>query len=57
MLAWITANLATILICFVLLVIAALVIAHLIRNKKRGKTSCGCGCAGCALHGSCHQKH
>ena len=57
MLAWITANLATILVCFVLLVIVTLVIAHLIRNKKRGKTSCGCNCAGCALHGSCRQEH
>lgn len=57
MLAWITANLATILVCFVLLVIAALVIWYLIRNKKRGRTSCGCDCGGCALHGSCHQKH
>lgn len=54
MLAWITANLATILVCFILLVIVALVITHLIRNKKRGRASCGCNCAGCALHGSCH---
>ena len=57
MLVWITVNLATILVCSVLLVIAALVITYLIRNKKRGKTSCGCSCAGCALHSSCHQKH
>jgi len=56
MLAWIAANLATILVCLVLLVIAALVIAHLIRNKKRGKTSCGCDCSGCSLHGSCHRE-
>lgn len=57
MLAWITANLATILACFVLLVSVALVITYLIRNKRRGRTSCGCNCAGCALRGSCHQKH
>lgn len=57
MLAWITANLVTILVCLVLLLIVMLVIAYLIRNKKRGKTSCGCDCAGCALHGSCHPKH
>lgn len=57
MLAWITANLVTILVCFILLVSVALVITYLIRNKRRGRTSCGCNCAGCALRGSCHQKH
>lgn len=24
------------------------------KNKKQGKSSCGCGCENCAMKGSCH---
>jgi hypothetical protein len=24
--------------------------------KKKGKTTCGCGCANCAMNGTCHKK-
>ncbi len=54
MLQWIEANLSTILICFALIVIVAMIIWHLVRQKKQGKSSCGCTCAHCALSGSCH---
>ena len=54
MLHWIGANLGSILICLVLIAIVALIIRHLVRQKKQGKSSCGCGCANCAMHGSCH---
>ena len=54
MLQWIGANLGTILICLVLLAIVTFIIVHLIRQKKQGKSSCGCNCAHCAMHGSCH---
>lgn len=54
MLAWITENLATIIICAVLLAAVAAIIAGMIRNKKKGKTSCGCGCSTCSMSGSCH---
>ena len=39
----------TVLICAGLVAIVALVIAYLIKNKKAGKSSCGCGCSGCAM--------
>ncbi len=52
--AWLAANLATILICAVLIAVVALIIVHMIREKRQGKSSCGCGCAGCAMNGSCH---
>ena len=48
MFAWIAENLATILI--------TLIILSLVKNKKKGKTSCGCNCAHCAMAGSCHKK-
>lgn len=57
MLAWISENIATIIVCAVLVAIVALIIVRLIRNKKQGKTSCGCGCANCPSAGICHQSN
>ena len=56
MLHWISANLSTILISIALLAIVVLIIRGLVRQKKQGKSSCGAGCAHCAMHGQCHGK-
>ena len=56
MFAWITQNLGTILISAVLLVIVIAIVRYLIRQKKQGRSSCGCYCAHCAMHGECHGK-
>lgn len=56
MLTWISENIATIIICAVLLAIVATVIVGMVRNKKKGKSSCGCGCANCPMSGKCHSK-
>ena len=56
MLQWIGANLGTILVCLVLLAIITFIIVYLVRQKKQGKSSCGCNCAHCAMHGSCHSQ-
>ena len=57
MLSWLTANLGTILISAVLLAIVILIVVYLLRQKKAGKSSCGAGCAHCAMHGQCRGKH
>lgn len=54
MLMWIMENMATILVSAVLIIIVAAVIVSMVRGKKQGKSSCGCGCAGCAMNGTCH---
>lgn len=54
MLTWIMGNMATIIISAVLLLVVAAVIAGMVRGKRKGKSSCGCGCAGCAMNGACH---
>lgn len=54
--AWLMANLATILICAVLVAVVVLIILSMIRDKKRGKSSCGCGCSGCAMSDVCHSQ-
>ena len=53
---WIAGNIGTILICLVLIAVVAAIICGLIRDKKRGKSSCGAGCAHCAMSGSCRKK-
>lgn len=54
MLSWITGNVATVVICAVLIAVVAAVIGKIVRDRKKGKSSCGCGCANCAMNGSCH---
>ncbi len=54
MLSWIGANIGSILICLVLLAVVALILRSLLRQKKQGEFSCGCGCAHCAMQGACH---
>lgn len=56
MLTWISENIASIIICAVLLAIVATVIVGMVRNKKKGKSSCGSGCANCPMSGKCHSK-
>ena len=55
MLAWLSANLANIIIIAVLVLIVGLLIRRLILDKKAGKSSCGGSCASCGLcaGGSC----
>lgn len=54
MLQWFIANIGSIFVCLVLLAAVSLIVRSLIRQKKQGRTSCGCGCAHCAMRGSCH---
>ena len=55
MLAFIGDNLATVLVCLVLAAIVAAIIVKLVRDKRKGKSNCGCNCAHCAMAGSCHK--
>lgn len=52
MLTWIMENMATIIISVVLMIFGAVVIANMVRSKRKGKSICGCGCANCP-EGSC----
>ena len=52
--AWLTQHIGTILICAVLIAFFALLIWSLVRDRKKGKSSCCGGCAGCAMAGRCH---
>lgn len=53
MLAWLMENMATIIISAVLIFVAAMIFVSMIRGKRKGKSSCGCGCANCPAGSSC----
>ena len=57
MLQWLSANIGTILIGGALLAVVLLIVRYLLRQRKAGKSSCGAGCAHCAMHGQCRGKH
>ena len=47
-------NWQTAVILGVLVLIVAAIIFGIVKGKKKGKSSCGCGCANCALKDKCH---
>lgn len=55
MFAWISENLATILIAAALAAVLTAIIAVLIRDKRKGRSSCGGNCAHCAMGGCSHR--
>ncbi|MDD6735629.1 MAG: FeoB-associated Cys-rich membrane protein [Clostridiales bacterium] len=54
MVTWLFNNISTIIVCGVLIAVVAAIVAYMVRNKRQGKSSCGCGCKSCAMRGSCH---
>lgn len=55
MLEFIQNNIATVAISALLLGVVVAIIVRLVKNKKQGKSSCGCGCSNCAMSGICHK--
>lgn len=47
-------NLGTIIVLLIVTAVIALTIFKLVRDKKNGKSSCGCGCESCANSKLCH---
>lgn len=56
MLTWLVENMATIIISAVLVLAVVAIIVSMVRGKRKGKSSCGGGCVGCAMSGACHPK-
>ncbi len=51
---WITANIGTVAVLVLLVVIVGFAVASIVNDRKKGK-SCGCGCEHCAMSKSCHK--
>ena len=56
MLEWLLGNIGTIAVCLLLAVVVFLIIIKMIKNKKQGKSSCGCGCQNCSMSEFCHKE-
>ncbi len=54
---FITQNMGTIAVLAVLALIIGLIIRKMRKDKKEGKSSCGCGCEGCAMKDACHSQN
>ena len=53
MFAWLSENLVNIVIIAILVLVVGLLIRGMIRDRKAGKSSCGCNCASCGACAKC----
>lgn len=49
-------NAGTIIITLLLAGVVYTIIMKLRRDRRQGKSSCGCSCGNCPMAGSCHKK-
>ena len=54
MVDWLSSNIANIIVIAVVAAVVAGAVIVIIKDKKAGKSSCGCNCSNCALAGKCH---
>ena len=52
---WLLENLGSIIVASALIFLVTFIIVSNIRNKKKGKSNCGCGCSNCSMNGICHK--
>ncbi|MDO4565234.1 MAG: FeoB-associated Cys-rich membrane protein [Clostridia bacterium] len=45
---------STLIISLVLAGVVTLIVVRMVKNKRRGKSSCGCNCKDCPMSGKCH---
>ncbi len=55
MFTWIIQNFATIIISAMLALVLAAITIKIIRDRKKGKSSCGNGCGHCPISDSCRK--
>ena len=56
MMLWLAHNIGTVIVTLVLAAAVTFVIVKTVKDKKRGASSCSCGCGGCSLKDHCHPK-
>ncbi|MBR4577662.1 MAG: FeoB-associated Cys-rich membrane protein [Clostridia bacterium] len=49
-------NAGTIVVTLVLVGIVAAILVKMRKDKKQGKSSCGCSCGSCPMSGACHKQ-
>ncbi|MBO4426788.1 MAG: FeoB-associated Cys-rich membrane protein [Clostridiales bacterium] len=53
MLTWLAARWIDILLVLAVLAAVTLAVMKILKDKKAGKSSCGCSCGGCPMAGKC----
>lgn len=48
---------ASVLLATGIAVLFVAIIAREVRNAKKGKSTCSCGCGGCAMRNMCHREN
>ena len=56
MIGWLATNWVNILVIALVAVAVFFAARSLIKDKKAGKSSCGCNCSHCAMAGKCHSQ-
>ncbi len=54
MIDFIVKNISTIIVSVILALVVALAVMKLHKDKKAGKSACGCKCSGCPNSSMCH---
>ena len=49
-------NGGTLLVGVLVLAVVVLVVLKILGNRRKGKSSCGCGCDHCPSSGMCHSR-
>ncbi|MBO4433691.1 MAG: FeoB-associated Cys-rich membrane protein [Clostridia bacterium] len=57
MLIWLEENIGSAIAVILLIAVVAAIITKIVVDKKKGKSNCGCNCAGCAMSEQCNKKH
>lgn len=55
MLEFLSANVGTIIVFLILAIIVVAIVCKIYRDKKKGKSSCGCNCSTCPMANECHK--
>ncbi len=53
--AWFGANIANIIVLLILLAVVGFAIFSIIKNHRKGKSSCGCDCGSCPMGETCRK--
>ena len=56
MFQWIGENMGTIVVSIALIALVAGIVIRMRKDRKQGKSSCGCSCGSCPMSGASHRK-
>ena len=56
MFQWIGENAGTVVVSIALIALVTGIVIRMRKDKKQGKSSCGCNCGCCPMASSCHKQ-